>query len=272
MVGVDRRQSLGTGGGNDGHDDAQRASRHSYRAEPGARRTRQAAFSDRIHAGQQLAANLQQFAGDSSVVVLSISRGGAVVGSVIAEALGSDIPHLYYVVRAIPCATIPRLSLGSVAGDGSVRVDNALAKSMGFDASDGGSMSWLMQSIEDIDEELSSEQARFHLPAPTSEALQGKTLIVVDDGIEAGDIMREAIMHLRHCYQASKIVVAVPVCLADLRKQLQRHVACVVDIVSPIFVGSIARWYALGVVASEAEQRALSRMFAGVADSGFDVE
>ncbi|KAJ1644012.1 hypothetical protein J3B02_001355 [Coemansia erecta] len=252
MVSLDRRQSQDTG------RDRNRGT------------GRQAVFSDRIQAGQQLAGNLQQFAGDSSVVVLSISRGGAVVGSVIAESLGPDIPHLYYVVRAIPCATMPRLSLGSVAGDGSVRVDNALAKSVGVDTS---SMSWLMQSIEDIDEELSSEQARFHLPAPTSAALQDRTLIVVDDGIEAGDMMREAIMHLRHCYQASKIVVAVPVCLADLRRQLQRHVACVVDIVSPIFVGSIARWYALGVVASEAEQRVLSCMFAGGAsDSGFDVE
>ncbi|KAI8323132.1 hypothetical protein GQ54DRAFT_310351 [Martensiomyces pterosporus] len=232
-----------------------------------------ALFDDRIHAGQQLAHNLGGYHGDPNVVVLSVSRGGAVVGSVIAQALGAGVPHLYYMVKPIPCPGMPRLSLGSVAGDGSVRIDNAVARSVGVmsQSDDPASSDELMCAIEGIDAQLNAEQDSFHLPAPTRELLAGRTLVVVDDGIEAGDTMREAIMHLRHCYRANRIVVAVPVCLADLKKQLQRHVESVVDIVSPLFVGSIARWYALGVTASEAERGLLDRMFAGDG-SGFDLE
>ncbi|KAJ2898842.1 hypothetical protein IWW38_001222 [Coemansia aciculifera] len=235
----------------------------------GSRRRSWAVFDDRIHAGEQLANNLHEYAGDPNVVVLSISRGGAVVGSVVASALGHRVPHLYYVVRPIPYAGMPRLSLGSVAGDGSVRIDNGVARSVGV-----GDRA-LMRSIEEIDAELGLEQASFCAgPVPTRELLEGKTLVVVDDGMEAGDTMREAVMHLKHCYRVSKVVVAVPVCLADLRKQLLRHVEQVVDIVSTVFVGSIARWYVLGVTASGGEQRALDQMFVNGSGGGrgFDYE
>ncbi|KAJ1724644.1 hypothetical protein LPJ53_001130 [Coemansia erecta] len=233
-------------------------------------RGRQAMFVDRIHAGRLLAGNLQQYVGDPNVAVMSISRGGAVIGSVIAEALGADIPHIFYLVRPIPCASLPRLSLGSVAGDGSVRLDNMVAKSLGLD------MSQVLDGIAEIDARLRSEQMQFERPIPSPESLAGKTLLVVDDGMEAGDMMREAIMHLRHCYAAGAIVVAVPVCLADLRKQLKRHVECVVDVVSSVCVGSVARWYERGVRASGDERRVLQRLFVGPSSSrrrsGFDFE
>ncbi|KAI9503908.1 hypothetical protein GGI26_004420 [Coemansia sp. RSA 1358] len=235
-----------------------------------------ALFDDRIHAGRQLANNLREHA-EADVVVLSVSRGGAIVGSVIAESLGHSIPHLYYIVRPIPCPSIPRLSLGSVAGDGSVRIDNVVAKSMGIvcdDATHNVQATELMRMVEDMDLQLRAEQESFWQPAPSAQDLEGKTLLVVDDGMEAGDTMREAIMHLRHCYEASRIIVAVPFCMADLRRQLQRHVESVVDIVSPLFVGSIARWYARGVSASVAEQRLLNRLFVDSATtiSSFDYD
>ncbi|KAJ2556718.1 hypothetical protein EV175_001815 [Coemansia sp. RSA 1933] len=236
-----------------------------------------AVFDDRIDAGQQLAAGLQEYVGDPDAVVLSLSRGGAVVAAVVAEGLG--VPHFHYMVRPIPCATMPRLSLGSVAGDGSVRIDNTVAKSLGIvceeqegaaaaaaaaDAS--GSNAALMRAIEQVDERLQAEQGAFWRARPCSRDLLDRTLLVMDDGMEAGDTAREAILHLRHCYQPSRIVVAVPVCSADLRWQLmRRHAVRVVNIVAPLFVGSIARWYARGVAASEAEQTLLARLFVGPA-------
>ncbi|KAJ1833923.1 hypothetical protein LPJ63_002381 [Coemansia sp. RSA 2711] len=223
-----------------------------------ARRRRQAAFSDRIQAGQQLARNLSEHAGGADVVVLSVSRGGAVVGSAVAAALGEHVPHLYYKVQAIPCPGMPRLSLGSVAGDGSVRIDNMVAQSMGIGADNAA----LLREIAQIDRRLRRDQRAFLRAAPAGAQLRGRVLIVVDDIVEAGDTMREAIMHVRHCFAPRRIVVAAPVCLADLRKQLQRHVDGVVDIVSPLFVGAPAQWYAGGAVAMPSELQALARMFA----------
>ncbi|KAJ1932534.1 hypothetical protein FBU59_006337, partial [Linderina macrospora] len=187
-----------------------------------ARQGRRAVFADRIHAGEQLAGNLSEHSGDSSAVVLSVSRGGAIIGSVVAERLG--LAHYYYMVKAVPWPQMPRLSLGSVAGDGSARIDGAIAKSVGIAQEE------LMRIVKEADQSLLREQAAFHLPVPTSAELDGRTLVVVDDGCEAGDTMREAIMHLRHCHSECRIVVAVPVCLADLKRQLQRH-ASVIDIV-----------------------------------------
>ncbi|KAJ2681499.1 hypothetical protein H4R19_007329 [Coemansia spiralis] len=70
-------------------------------------------------------------------------------------------------------------------------------------------------------------------------------------------------MHLRHCFGPRRVVAAAPVCLADARKPLGRHADAVVDVVSPLAVGSVMQWYASGSAPSEAEQRVLGRLFAG---------
>ncbi|KAJ2084161.1 hypothetical protein H4R24_000234 [Coemansia sp. RSA 988] len=227
-------------------------------------RRRQAQFDDRIQAGQQLARNLCEYTGDSSqVVVVSVSRGGAVVGAEVAAQLGAGVQHLYYRVHAIPCPSIPRLSLGSVAGDGSVRIDSMMARSMGMNEMDAS----MLRRIAMVDRKLRRDQNAFHLPPPTRSQVDGRTLIIVDDVIEAGDTIREAAMHLRHSFDPSNVVVAAPVCLADLRKLLRRHVDAVVDIASPLFVGPAARWYADNTTPSPAEQQLLLRMFPGRSDS-----
>ncbi|KAJ2809186.1 hypothetical protein H4R20_000303 [Coemansia guatemalensis] len=232
-------------------------------------RQRQAQFDDRIQAGRQLAQNLREYTGDSSqVVVVSVSRGGAIVGAEVAAQLGTGMQHLYYQVRAIPCPSIPRLSLGSVAGDGSVRIDSMMARSMGVDEMNAD----LLRRIAIVDRKLRRDQNAFHLPPPTRSQVDGRTLIIVDDVIEAGDTIREAAMHLRHFFDPRNVVVAAPVCLADLRKLLRRHVDAVVDIASPLFVGPAARWYAGNTTPTLAEQRLLSQMFTGGPDStGADV-
>ncbi|KAJ1733814.1 hypothetical protein LPJ61_001375 [Coemansia biformis] len=225
-------------------------------------RQSQLLFVDRVQAGRQLARSLGEYAGRGSddVVVVSVSRGGAVVAAAAAAALlGRDALHLHYWVQAIPCPRLPGLSLGSVAGDGSVRIDDMVAGSMGLGAADPA----MLQAIRAVDRQLRRAQQAFCLPPPTQRQLNGRTVIVVDDGIEAGDTMREAIMHLRHCFRPRGIVVATPVCLADARKHLRRHADAVVDIASPLAVGAVARWYASGATPSPAEQRLLGRLFTG---------
>ncbi|KAJ2725467.1 hypothetical protein GGI07_001223 [Coemansia sp. Benny D115] len=224
-----------------------------------------AMFDDRIDAGRQLASNLQEYAGSDSTVVLSVSRGGAVIGTTVAEKLGAHIPHIYYAVRAIPCTRLPRLSLGSVAGDGGVRIDNTMVAGVSEETARLGRV------IKRTSRLVVAEQQRFREQVDMAR-LEGRTVIVVDDGIEAGDVMREAIRHLKHGYRVGRVVVAVPVCLADLKRSLLRYADAVVDVVSSMCVGAVARWYVGGVVASEAEQWVLDRLFVGSSHSGFDCE
>ncbi|KAJ2782844.1 hypothetical protein H4R18_002055 [Coemansia javaensis] len=224
------------------------------------RRRQRPQFGDRVQAGQQLARGLGEYA-DGTAVVVSVGRGGAVVAAAVAAALGRGVPHLHYRVEAIPCAQLPRLSLGSVAGDGSVRIDAMVAGSLGVDA--GAPDAATMRAIRAIDRRLRRAQDAFCRAPPGARELDGRTVIVVDDGIEAGDTMREAVLHLRHCFAPRQVVVAAPVCLADARKHLRRHADAVVDVVSPLSVGSVAQWYAGGAQPTPAEQRVLARLFAG---------
>ncbi|KAJ2163086.1 hypothetical protein GGF46_000015 [Coemansia sp. RSA 552] len=229
------------------------------------RRQREAQFVDRIQAGRQLGRNLSEYAEQADVAVVSVSWGGAVVGWAVAEALG--VPHQHYRVRAIPCPAMARLALGSVAGDGSVRIDDLVARSMGLDAENPT----VQRQIARIDRRLRRDQGAFRGAcegAALAAQLAGRTLVVVDDAIEAGDTMREAVMHLRHRFSPRRVVVAAPVCLADLRKQLQRHADAVVDIASPLSVGAAARWYGQGSSPTAPERRLLCQMFANASAIG----
>src|SRR5213083_2253330 len=78
-------------------------------------------YRDRVHAGQQLAAALEKYAGRADVVVLGLPRGGVPVASEVAKALGAALDVI--VVRKLGVPGWEELAMGAIAAGG-VRVLN----------------------------------------------------------------------------------------------------------------------------------------------------
>lgn len=158
-------------------------------------------FENRRAAGRMLANELSQYADDSSRVVLGLARGGVPVGWEVAAALSA--PFDVFLVRKLGVPHWPELAMGALAaGGGLVRNDDLIR---GQDITE-------QQFQTTIDRE-SAELARRELAYRGDAAavdLDGRTVILVDDGIATGASMLAAVRAIR-ASGARRVVVAVPV-------------------------------------------------------------
>jgi putative phosphoribosyl transferase len=158
-------------------------------------------FFNRFEAGQLLAQKLSAYANRKEVLVLCLPRGGVPVAAEVAKAL--NVPLDVFVVRKLGLPYHPELAMGAIAAGG-VRVFN------------GDVVNSLRIPDEVVDAVSAQEYAelqrrekayRDDLPPPE---VEGKTVILVDDGIATGSTMLAAIAALRES-NAAYILVATPV-------------------------------------------------------------
>ena len=191
------------------------------------------AFRDRHDAGIQLAAKLTAYAGDSSVLVLGLPRGGIPIAYEVARALRAPLD--VFVVRKLGVPGHQELAMGAIAS-GEVRVINR-------DVVDA-----LQISPQIIDAVASHEQQELYrqqrayrgdLPFPN---LAGRIVIIVDDGLATGSTMRAAIKAVRQS-NPTRIVVAVPVGAVETCRSLSEEADEVVCVNTPSDFHAVSLWY-----------------------------
>jgi putative phosphoribosyl transferase len=190
-------------------------------------------FLNRSEAGELLAENLNAYANRDDVIVLALPRGGVPVAAEVAKKLNAPLD--VFVVRKLGLPGHPELAMGAIASGG-VRVFN------------GEIVNALRIPDEVIDavsaEELIELQRRekaYRSGLPPVE-VEGKTVIVVDDGVATGSTMLAAVSALRQL-NAARIVVAVPVAAASTYSDMQRAADDVVAVLVPERFYAVGQWY-----------------------------
>jgi putative phosphoribosyl transferase len=189
-------------------------------------------FRDRSEAGRLLAARLMKYR-EESPVVLGLPRGGIPVAYEVARALGAPLD--VWVVRKVGAPDQPELGLGAVAEGGTLFLDRSLVRRLGYSETE------ILQQAEARAEEVVQRVARFRGPHPPPE-LQGRTVVLVDDGIATGGTMRAALWALREKHPR-KVVLAVPVAAVDSLESLSAE-ADEVECVEPAdFMVAVGAYY-----------------------------
>jgi putative phosphoribosyl transferase len=191
-----------------------------------------ALFRNRVEAGRKLAMALADFKGEE-VVVLGIPRGGVVVANEVARALGAPLDLV--VTRKIEAPGEPEYALGAVTQEGDVIMDRQAAESL------GASQAYLEDQIRKKREEVKERMERLRGNAPYPE-LEGKVVIIVDDGIATGSSVGAAVISVKK-RKPREIVVAVPVAPADAVKTLSEEGAKVVCLETPRLFFAIGEFY-----------------------------
>jgi len=174
-------------------------------------------FKDRVEAGKKLSTELLEYKGKHSVV-LAIPRGGVVVAYRVAKAL--NVPLDLIVPRKIGAPGTPELAIGAVTEDGAAILNQNLVAELGV------SQDYIEREKENEVREIKRRVVAYRgdrLPR----SLNGKTVILVDDGIATGATVRAAVHSIRRRW-ASAIVVAVPVGPPDTINSLKKEVDKVV--------------------------------------------
>lgn len=190
-------------------------------------------FEDRSDAGRLLAQKLSQYTDRNDVLVLALPRGGVPVGFEIASALRVALD--VFLVRKLGTPGQTELAMGAIASGG-VRVLNRDV------------LDYLAIPERTIEEVARREQAelerreREYRGSRAAPAIQGRTIILVDDGLATGSSMRAAVQALRQ-QRPARIVIAVPVAAPSTCRDFEREVDEVVCLYTPEPFSAVGLWY-----------------------------
>jgi putative phosphoribosyl transferase len=189
-------------------------------------------YRDRVDAGERLADRLARFR-HRAVVVLALPRGGVVVAEPIASRLGAPID--VFVVRKIGAPGNPEYGLGAVVEGGEILLDDERVRTLGLTPESlQGEIDRQIQEVE-----LRVQRYRGDRPAPS---VEGKTVIVVDDGLATGVTARAAARALR-LRRPNRIVLAVGVGAPDAVDALSREVDELVCPCVPASFFAVGEWF-----------------------------
>lgn len=190
-------------------------------------------FRDRVAAGRALAAALEPYRNRNDVLVLALPRGGVPVAAEVAAALGAGLDLM--IVRKLGAPGHEELAMGAIASGG-VRVLNPhVISSLGIRETA------IEQAATREERELERRECAYR-GMRDRPAIQGKCVILVDDGVATGATMRAAIEALRHQLPA-KIVVAVPVAPPDTVGRLRREADEAICLEAPEPFMAIGQFY-----------------------------
>ena len=189
-------------------------------------------FRDRHDAGRQLAERLRQ---ETFVdpIVLALPRGGVPVGYEVAKALGAPLD--VFVARKVGSPYQPEFGIGAVAEGGSaVRDDEALRvlrlSAAAFDR---------LVAAERVELERRVQRYRSGRALPP---LQGRAVILVDDGLATG-VTAEAALRALAALEPGRLVLAAPACAPDTANRLQTLADEVVCLLAPENFSAVGQWY-----------------------------
>jgi predicted phosphoribosyltransferase len=165
-------------------------------------------FIDRTDAGKRLGEALEYCRGRPAVVY-GLPRGGVVVAARVARFL--DAPLDLIVVRKIGHPLSPEYAIGAVTTDGEVVLNDAETATL--------DPHWLTEETASQLREAVRRRDLF-LKGRKPVKAQGKTAILVDDGIATGFTIEAAIRQLRKLRPA-EVILAVPVAPADMIGKLR---------------------------------------------------
>jgi predicted phosphoribosyltransferase len=193
-----------------------------------------ALFQDRADAGRQLAAALLALPHDEGTIVLALPRGGVPVGYEVACALHAPLDVA--IVRKLGAPQNKEYAMGAIASGGVIIVDKEMVQAMGV------TDSALNAIVETERAELLRREQTYREGRPPPN-IDGRSLVIVDDGIATGATMRAAIAAIKK-HRPGSIVVAVPVAAGDTLEAIKAEVNDVVCLATPSPFRAVGLWYA----------------------------
>jgi putative phosphoribosyl transferase len=190
-------------------------------------------FADRRDAGVQLISRLKEYKDQQGVIVLSLPRGGVATGYEIARSL--NVPLDIVIVRKIGFPGQPELGIGAVSETGTVVLNTSIISTYGVPKE------YIEREVSRQKEEI-SRRVKLYRKGKRLPSLEGKTVILVDDGVATGATMKSAITTLKE-ENLKKLVVALPVAPPGVVKELEQMVDIFICIETPFDFMAVGSYY-----------------------------
>lgn len=207
-------------------------------------------FEDRREAGRVLARSLRMGLGEElnaeNAIVLGLPRGGIPVAFEVAREL--NLPLDVLVVRKLGVPGEEELAMGAIAGGGIVVIQPEVVRAFQIQQ-------------ETIDAVVARErletgrrEAAYRNGRPPA-VVEGRTAILVDDGLATGATMKAAARAIRSA--ARRVVIAVPVAARSTCEELKNEADRVISVEAPERFHAVGEFYRNFEQTADDEVRAL---------------
>lgn len=189
-------------------------------------------FENRTEAGKQLAEKLANQEWRHSCV-LALPRGGVPVAIEVAHRLG--LPWDVLIVKKIGSPMQPEYAIGAIAEEDRPVWNEEALTLMDLTAKDRAVLVYPLR-------EKIRQRIKAWRPQGPKFDVEGKIVILVDDGLATGLTMRAAVEHLKRRH-AKKIIVAVPVAPESVVTMFEGLVDQLVVLKVPPYFSAVGEWY-----------------------------
>jgi putative phosphoribosyl transferase len=204
-------------------------------------------FPDRRAAGRTLAGKLGHYAGKGDVTVLALPRGGVPVAYEVARALRAPLD--IFVVRKLGVPGNEELAMGAIATSGVRVLNDEVVDEFALPPH-------VIDAVTEKEERELLRRERLYRGGRPPLQVDGRAVILADDGFATGSSMRAAIRALRERYPA-RVVAAVPVGSPDTCEAMRSEADEVVCATTPQPLFGVGDWYRDFSQTSDDEVRAL---------------
>ena len=184
-------------------------------------------FTDRIEAGILLAAKLKKYK-DEPGIILAVPRGGIPVAYALATEL--DFPVEVVLTKKIGHPMNKEYAIGA-----------ASLTDYFVEPHENVSDAYIQQELIRIRKRLREMYAKF-MGEEKPASLEGKTVIVIDDGIATGNTILSTIQVLRKS-NPGKIIIAVPVAAQSAVNKISRIADEVITVITPHIFHGVGAFY-----------------------------
>jgi putative phosphoribosyl transferase len=189
-------------------------------------------FRSREEAGELLGAELERFRGNDTAV-LGIPRGGVVVAKEAAGLLGSCLDIV--LSRKLGAPHNPELAIGAISETGKVFLDDSIVSHT------GASREYIKEEAARQASEIRRRSEIFRKILPKV-ALEGKTVIIVDDGLATGATMQASLWAARR-EKPKRLIAAVPVASGEAVDRVNCYCDETIVLRLPEFFGAVGQFY-----------------------------
>ena len=187
-------------------------------------------LKNRIEAGRQLSQKILESLEINNALVLAIPRGGVVVGFEIAKKLGCTLDVA--IAKKITPPDHPEYAVGAITHEGTI-----------YEGPHWKNYSRIVNFQNEIEKKKNEAKRRLvEYRGDAKYSLDGKTIILVDDGIATGATVFVLLKWLEK-QKTNQIILAVPVIASNTYEKLQKYVDMIFALEIPTEFSSVGQFY-----------------------------
>lgn len=190
-------------------------------------------FNNREDAGKQLGLKIKSFFKEDNYIVAAITRGGIVVGKVIADFLKTSFRAI--VIKKIGAPYNSELAIGAVGSGKTIYWDNDLVSRLNIDDN------YKLLAVTDKFKEIKKLEKIFNIDKKRLD-FKDKRVILVDDGVATGATVLCA-QKVLQMQGAKEIILAVPVISQESYILIEKYFDNIIALESPLRFSAVGEFY-----------------------------